>query len=128
MGYSKHPLTYLMLLGALLMGLGGLFDWYTYPEGMDAVGRTSAHNVVLVVGVLGLVVTHFAAKGGSKGLMVLNLLFALVGLVVFSQNHVSQAPLLEEVGVGMSGLFMVAMLGALLYLVGVVAGLVKFKK
>ena len=128
--YSKHPVTLLLALGALLMIVGNLMGWYKAPEGVDLATLVDNGNqviVIVVAGLLGLLVTYFAAQNGSKGLMALDLLFALVGLSVFALNAPSQNGL-DALGVGMSAGFQIGMLGALLFLIMSIAGLVVYKR
>lgn len=125
---AKKTLIYPMYLGAALIMTSGLFEWYTYPQGMQGIGRIPPHNTISILGFSALVTTFFITQKARKKRAALALVLGVSTLIIFGQNHVGQAELLREAGIGMSTPFTLGLLGAITYIVASGVCLARFKK
>ena len=136
--YTTHPVSIVAYVGSILMIVGGFMKWITVAE--DSLGGLVAEEIssavgtkmtmVWVLGIIALVLAFLASKKGSKGMLGVNLVLALLTVVPLSTGYISaDDPSAILLGLeGMSAGFYLAFIGMLLLLVGSIAGLVMFKK
>lgn len=133
-----HPVAIVGYVGSLILIIGGLMSWITIPEGSlaslagtlieDAVNPK--RTITWVIGVITLILGMLAAKKGSKGLNVVNLLLALFVAIPLVTAYVpADDPNAAFLGIdGMDAGFMLAVFGWIVLMVSVLAGFGVYKK
>lgn len=105
--YLLHPVAIANYVGSILFIVAGLMAWIVVPEGsLASFAKTTIENAVqpkqtfvMVVGVLLLLVSAFAAWKAKKMMAIISILLLVVVLVPMATANVSGSSAAETLGI-----------------------------
>lgn len=136
----KHPAVIAALIGAVLLIVGGLMSWLDLSGSANALvgGIVQEANslvgtkmsMALWIGIIGLLFVLLAGYKAKKGFLVVNVILGLIVLLPLATAYIKPTdPGADLLGIkGMAMGYYIAWIGALLLLIGSIAGVVMMKK